>query len=124
MPTVVSAVQQIELVETQKKLSRCQPPSPQKMTTYLSLGTQHRTVLERRTTQVTVLLSGRAQTSKRFTHNGQARNSQLSRETTNAPTLPATGSSGGSVSPVLFVLGLGGLLMLFARHRTPDRQQF
>ena len=48
-------------------------------------------------------------------------------ETTNAPTpsdvtLPATGSSGGSVNPVLFVLGLGGLLMLFGRRRTPDRQ--
>ena len=37
-------------------------------------------------------------------------------------TLPATGSSGGTVSPVLFVLGLGGLLMLFGRRRTPDRQ--
>jgi uncharacterized repeat protein (TIGR02543 family)/LPXTG-motif cell wall-anchored protein len=37
-------------------------------------------------------------------------------------TLPATGSSGGSVNPVLFVLGLGGLLMLFGRRRTPDRQ--
>ena len=48
-------------------------------------------------------------------------------ETTDAPTpsdvtLPATGSSGGTVSPVLFVLGLGGLLMLFGRRRTPDRQ--
>ncbi len=48
-------------------------------------------------------------------------------ETTNAPTpsdvtLPATGSSGGSMNPVLFVLGLGGLLMLFGRRRTPDRQ--
>tara|TARA_Y100000768_G_scaffold294998_1_gene228843 strand:+ start:3157 stop:4191 length:1035 start_codon:yes stop_codon:yes gene_type:complete len=37
-------------------------------------------------------------------------------------TLPATGSSGGSMNPVLFVLGLGGLLMLFGRRRTPDRQ--
>ena len=48
-------------------------------------------------------------------------------ETTNAPTpsdvtLPATGLSGGTVNPVLFVLGLGGLLMLFGRRRTPDRQ--
>ena len=48
-------------------------------------------------------------------------------ETTDAPTpsdvtLPATGSSSGSMSPVLFVLGLGGLLMLFGRRRTPDRQ--
>ena len=50
-------------------------------------------------------------------------------ETTDVPTpsdvtLPATGSSGGTLNPVLFVLGLGGLLMLFARRRTPDRQQF
>ena len=48
-------------------------------------------------------------------------------ETTDDPTpsdvtLPATGSSGGTVNPVLFVLGLGGLLMLFGRRRTPDRQ--
>ncbi len=48
-------------------------------------------------------------------------------ETTDVPapsevTLPATGSSGGTVNPVLFVLGLGGLLMLFGRRRTPDRQ--
>ena len=48
-------------------------------------------------------------------------------ETTDVPTpsdvtLPATGSSGGSMNPVLFVLGLGGLLMLFGRRRTPDRQ--
>ena len=41
--------------------------------------------------------------------------------TTVAPTttivLPATGSSDGTATQVLLVLGIGGLLMLFARRR-------
>ena len=36
-------------------------------------------------------------------------------------TLPATGSSGGSMSPVLLALGFGGLLALFARRRVTER---
>ena len=41
--------------------------------------------------------------------------------TTTVATLPVTGSSDGSISPVLLALGFGGLLALFARRRATGR---
>ena len=40
--------------------------------------------------------------------------------TTTTVVLPATGSSDRTVAQVLLVLGIGGLLALFARHRVQD----
>ena len=42
--------------------------------------------------------------------------------TTTVASLPATGSSGGSTSPVLLALGFGGLLALLAQRRVAERQ--
>ncbi len=41
--------------------------------------------------------------------------------TTTVATLPVTGSSNGSIKPVLLALGFGGLLALFARRRVTER---
>jgi hypothetical protein len=41
--------------------------------------------------------------------------------TTTVATLPVTGSSNGSINPVLLALGFGGLLALFARRRVTER---